>query len=426
MQLKTIKNSDTEIKLVITADQSNLAPIKDHVLKRLAGTVKLAGFRAGKVPLALVEKNIDQQLLQQEVMEEALNKLYGQAVREEKLRPVSQPVVALKKFVPFTMLEVEMTIEVIGEVKLPDYTKIKKTKPAVKITSKEIDEVIASLQKRMAEKKQVDRPTKAGDEAWIDFKGVDAKGEPINGAEGKDYPLILGSNAFIPGFEDNVLGMKAGDEKTFGLTFPKDYGVKALAGQKVTFTVKVTKVQELILPQADDAFATKAGPFKTLADLRDDIKKQLTIEKQREADRKFQDELIQEIAAKSKVAIPKVLVDEQIERGEQEERRNINYRGQTWEEHLLEEGVTEEEHRERNRAPAQQQVKASLVLSEIADREKIDVTPEELEVRMQLLKGQYKDPAMQTELDKPETRREIASRVLTEKTMAKLVGYVTK
>jgi trigger factor len=113
----------------------------------------------------------------------------------------------------------------------------------------------------MAEKKDVERPAKKDDEAWIDFKGVDEKGEPINGADGKDYPLVLGSNKFIPGFEDNVVGMKPGEEKTFPLNFPKDYGVKALAGKKVKFTVKVNKLQELSEPKLDDAFAAMVGPF---------------------------------------------------------------------------------------------------------------------------------------------------------------------
>jgi trigger factor len=425
MQTKLVRNSDTEVQLSINATETDLLPVKKKVLKHLARDIKLPGFREGKAPMNLIEKNIDQNTLQQEFLSHALNDLYGKAVAMEKLRPIAEPEAKLKKFVPFSELEVELTLQVIGEIKLTDYTKIKKVKPVVKITAKEVDEVVESLQKRLADKKAVDRPAKNGDEAMIDFRGVNNKGEPVNGADGKDYPLILGSNTFIPGFEDNLLGMKSGQEKTFTLTFPKDYGVSALANKNVTFTVKILKISELEEPEANDAFAAKAGPFKTLQELKADIKKQLEYEKQREADRQFENELIQEISEKSKVAIPKALVDEQIERGEQEERRNLSYRGQTWQEHLLEEGVSEDEHRERNRQPAEAQVKASLVLSEIAEREKVDVTPEELEIRLQILKGQYQDPQMQQQLNTPEARRDVASRLLTEKTVNKLVKYAT-
>lgn len=131
----------------------------------------------------------------------------------------------------------------------------------------------------MAEKKEVKRAAKNGDEAIINFKGTDIKKQPIGGAEGTDYPLLLGSKAFIPGFEDNVIGMKPAQEKSFELVFPKDYGSKALAGKKVTFAVTVQILNELIAPKADDEFAAKVGPFKTLADLKVDIKKQLSAEK---------------------------------------------------------------------------------------------------------------------------------------------------
>ena len=152
----------------------------------------------------------------------------------------------------------------------------------------------------------------------------------------------------------------------------------------------------------------------------------MTAEKQQEADRAFDNELLEKIAAKTTVAIPKALIEQEIDRMEEEEKRNVVYRGQTWQEHLDAEGLTAEAHREKQREGAELRVKAGLVLGEIADKEKITVTPEELEIRIQLLKGQYPDPAMQAELDKPENRRDINSRLLTEKTLDKLRAYATK
>lgn len=428
MQVKKTEESPTKVKITVVAEAKDLSPLKDHVLSHFQDRVKVPGFRAGKVPTAVLEKHVSPQALQAEFIEEAANQLYQSALNELKLRPVSQPEVSLKKFVPYTLLEFEATTEVVGEIKLPDYTKIKKTKTEEKVTDKDVQEVIKSLQTRLSDKKDVSRASKDGDQVWIDFAGVDAKTKKsIKGADGKDYPLVLGSNTFIPGFEPNLVGLKAGEEKTFTITFPKDYGVSALASKKVTFTVTVIKVQEVVEPKVDDAFAAKAGPFKTVADLKSDIKDQLGAEKQHKADRDFESDLIRTISSKSKVAIPDVLINDQVERLLHELRQNLTYRGQTMQEFLEAEGKTEEEYRKEVLKPqAEERVKASLILAEVAEKEKLSVTPEELEARLKSLKEQYSDPQMQAELQKPEGQRDIAARILTQKTVDKLVAYATK
>lgn len=426
MQITRENVNPTTIKLSIVADEDLLAKTKAGSLSRLGRNLKVQGFRPGKAPQHLIEKNLDPALLQSDFLEQAVNDAYVEAIRQEELRPVVQPQINITKFVPFTTLEFTAEVEVVGEIKLPDYKKVKLAKKPVKVTAEDVNKVIENLQTRVAEKADVDRAAKKGDEVLIDFAGTDAKTkEPIQGADGKDYPLQLGSDTFIPGFEDNLIGVKPGKEKTFDLTFPADYGVATLQNRKVTFAVTIKKVQEMKLPKVDDAFAASVGPFKTVADLKADIKKQLESEQTYQNQREFDNELIEKIAEKAKVAIPKLLIDEEIDRLEDEEKRNLAYRGQTWQEHLDEEGVNEEEHREKKREAAELRVKAGLVLSEIANEEKIDVTPEELEIRIQLLKGQYSDAAMQAELDKPEARRQILSGMLSEKTMAKLNDYAT-
>jgi trigger factor len=328
--------------------------------------------------------------------------------------------------VPYTTLEFHAELETIGDIKLADYKSIKPAKIPVNVAAKDVAEIIANLQKRMAERMEAKRAAKIGDEVIIDFAGRDEGDKPINGADGKDYPLILGSNSFIPGFEEEVVGMKAGEKKDFAITFPKNYGTVALQNKKVTFNVTAKKVQELNEPKADDKFAKKAGPFKTLAELKADIKTQLKAEREREAQTNYENQLIQQVVEKSTVEIPEVLIDEQIQRMEDEEKRNLVYRSQTWQEHLDAEGVTEEEHRARQKPDAELRVKAGLVLSEIAEKEQLGVEPEELDIRIQMLKGQYKDPTMQLELDKPQNQQEVAAQLLTEKTVAKLVDYASK
>jgi trigger factor len=427
MQVKKTHHSDTSLTLTIVAAQADLGPIKQQAVQRLGKDLKLQGFRPGKAPQSLIEKNLDPAQLQTEIIEEAINRFYAQALGEYRLRPVMRPDVAIKKFVPFDTLEFDAKVDVVGEIKLPDYKKIKKAMPKVSVTAKDVDEVIEAVRKQSAEKKDVDRAAKDGDQVWIDFKGVDAKGEPVPGADGKNYPLDLGSDTFIPGFEKNLIGVKANEEKTFTLTFPKDYGVKALASKKVTFTVTITKVQEIVLPKVDDSLAKKAGPFKDVQQLKDDIKTELTREREQQAVRDLQQELIQEIAAKAKVGIPEVLITEQTEAMLREHKQNLVYRGQTIEEFLKAEGKTEEEYRDKVLRPAAtERVKAGLVLSEIAEAEKLEVEPEELQKHVQELKLQYhQDAQMQAELDKPENMRDLAMRLLTEKTVNKLVEYAT-
>ena len=253
---------------MIKADPSELQKAKNIALKHLSARVKVPGFREGKVPAAVLEKNVDQNALQSEVIEHAVETLYASMVRQENLRPIANPEISIKKFVPFTDLEFEVKVATIGTVKLADYKKIKFAKPAVKVEAKDIDEVINSLKKRAAERKDVERAAKDGDEVTFDFSGTDSKGEQVQGADGKEYPLVIGSNTFIPGFEPELIGLKAGEEKKFTITFPKDYGVKALQSKKVTFAVKVHKVAEVVEPKVDDNFAAAVGPFKTVQELK--------------------------------------------------------------------------------------------------------------------------------------------------------------
>lgn len=423
MKLQIERPKDTQAIIEITATAEELAKIKHKVLRKLAPQVKLSGFRDGKAPLEMIEKNIDQQLMQTEFIDEAVNTLYINALKEERIRPVGQPKVEIKKFVPFTVFEVVLDMPVVGEVKLPNYKKFTAKRTPVKVDKKQIDEVLKNLQLRGAEKKEVKRAAKDGDEADIDFRGVDAKGEPVKGADGKAYPLALGSGTFIPGFEENIIGLKAGDEKEFTVTFPKDYGAKTLQGARVTFSVKVNKIMEVKEPKLDDDFASKVGPFKNLKELEADIKKQLEHEQKHKLEKDYEAEIIDEITKKTKVSIPDSLISEQEEAIIQEVRQNVVQRGMTFDEFLKNQGLTEEEYRKKEVNPeANRRVKAGLVLSEIADKENIDVTPEELEARIQQLKGQYNDAKMQEQLDLPENRREINARLRSEKVIRFIKG----
>lgn len=421
MNVVRTDKSPTEVELVITAEPAELESVKRRVAGALGSNLKVPGFRQGKAPSSVAEKHVDPQKLLDEFVNEALNALYGQALTEQNLRPIDIPKLSVTKLVPFTTLEFKVDVPIVGPVKLGKYDSIKVNKPIATVTDTDVKEVLSNLQLRLAEKTEVSRAAKDGDQVWIDFKGTDIKGQPIAGASGKDHPLVISSNTFIPGFEPEIIGMKAGQTKKFDVTFPADYGVAALQKKKVTFEVNVNKVEAVSKPELDDSFAAKAGPFTSVADLKSDIKKQVGAERQQQAVRQYENQLIMALTDASSVEIPDNLIDQQVVKMEDEEKQNLVYRGQTWQEHLDADGITEEQHREQKRPEATAQVKAGLVLSELAEKEAVKVTPEEVEVRIQVLKSQYQDPAMQDELNKPENRQDITARLLTEKTISRLV-----
>lgn len=423
MKTTVTHESDTRVKVVVAADHAELAAAEQVALKRLAKTVKVNGFRTGHVPLEIVKKHADPNALAQETLDAALNRAVAEAFLNNDLQVLARPEVEIKKYVPGELLEFTAEADVLPEVKLGDYKKLKAKKAAVSVEKKEIDEVIERIQKGLSEKKEVKRAAKIGDETVIDFVGK-KDGEAFHGGTGKDYPLVLGSNSFIPGFEDALVGLKAGDTKDVKLAFPKDYHVKDLAGQDVVFEVTVKKINSVKLPALDDKFAAKAGPFTSMDDLRKDIKAEITAQAERRAKDDLKDELVKQLVAKSTVSVPSVLRDDQIRSLEQDLRQNLMYRGRTLEQYFEEKGYADRDawvKAEANDA-ADARIKAGLVLAQLSKELKIEATADELAAHINAYKQQYaNNPKMAKHFDKPEAQREVANRLITEKTIDKLV-----
>mgnify|MGYP000982407075 CR=1 FL=1 len=426
MQVKRENVSETKVTLTIQLGIEELVHAKQHELQEQAKTMKVTGFRPGKAPLSVVEKQLDQNRLQAEVINHAINDFYGQVLDEQKLRTLDQPQIEVTKFVPFTELEFVATVEVMPEIKLGDYKKIKKAVPKVTITAKEVADVLENLRTRSAVKEDSDKPAKKGDDVTIDFEGKDAKGELVAGASGKGYPLGLGSGSFIPGFEEGLIGAKKGESRELKLEFPKDYHAKNLAGTKIDFTVTINNIQAVTLPALDDKFAASLGSFTKLEDLKKDIKQQLTEQKELEATNKLKDEIVEELVKKSKMTLPEILVNDQIAMLEQDFNQNLIYRGITKAEYLSQEGYkTEDDWRDKELKPqAERRVSVGMVLAQVAEAEDLKVEAEEVANQINLYKQQYQQSA--AEFDKPEMQREVASRILTEKTVDLLYKLATK
>lgn len=415
--------SPTIVIFTITLDAKDLAEIRPVTVAKLSSNLKVAGFRPGKVPVDIAERNLNQQSLETQLSEDAINQAMIIAINEHKFQVLDRPKVNLTGFEPKKSLTFTAEVEVLPEVKLGNYKHLTVKKVPVKVLAAEIDDVINRMRSGFAVKNDVTRPAKSGDEVIIDFEGRDQKGELVPGANGNDYPLLLGSKTFIPGFEDGIINKKAGQTFELRVTFPKNYHAEALKGAKVAFKVTLKQVKEVILPVLDEEFAKKCGPFKAAAELKADIKRELTAQKQQAENDKLKDSLIEQLVKASEVPVPASLAEEQMNHIERDTIQNLLYRGQTLEQYLESQKLTREQWREKElKQAAERRVQVGLVLAELSKTEKIEVSRDELDARHAEQLGQYTDPKLRAQFETPEARRNLANRVLTEKTVDRLVG----
>ena len=409
-------------KVTISLGVEELKAAEQVALTKLAKEVKIEGFRKGKAPLEMVAAQVDQNVLGQEIIENALSKAVAEAFLKEKIQAINRPEVDVKKFVPGTELEFTATSEIMPKVELGDYKNLKVKKEKVSVSQKEINETIDQILKNFAEKKEVKRAAKEGDEVIIDFLGK-KDGVAFDGGKAEKFPLELGSKSFIPGFEEGLIGKKAGDELSLDLKFPKDYHAKDLAGAKVVFEVKIHEVRENVLPEINEEFLSKLGEFKTKEDFEKQIKEDLKTQKQVEADDKFKDELVKKLAEVSKVPVPEILLEDQKQSIEMDMQQNLMYSGLSLDDYLKRMGKTREEWLENDiKAVAESRVKSGLALAELSKVEKIQSSVDELDARIAQLKEQYgNSKEVVKQLSSDDVRRNLANQILTEKTIDLLV-----
>ena len=325
----TVKNlSDTKVELTIVLGEDELADARQVALSKLAKTMKIQGFRQGKVPVNVAAKNVNPEALEQQTLEDALSKAVAEAFMNEKLQVLDRPAVDIKNFEMGKVLEFTAEAEIIPKVTLGDYKKLTAKAEKTTVEKKDVDEIIERMRQNFSEKKPVDRAAKNGDEVVIDFVGK-KDGVAFDGGTATGHTLALGSNQFIPGFEEGIVGHKAGETFDLELKFPEEYHAAELAGADVTFTTTLNAVNEVVLPELTDEFAAKCGPFKTMDELRQDIERELQQQKDREAGEKLKDALVGELVEKSNVPVPEILVSDQAKSIEQDFQQNLMYQGMT-------------------------------------------------------------------------------------------------
>ncbi|HSX01817.1 MAG TPA: trigger factor [Candidatus Saccharimonadia bacterium] len=422
METNITSQTETEAKFTVTLNEAELKSVVAHVFDELRPKVKASGFRPGKAPDKIVERELGSSYVQNEVMEHAVQQSYGKAVQELKLPVVAPPQVSLEKFVPYTELEYKATVELMPKVKLAKYQEFRIKRPAVSVEPAEAERTLEDLRRREATRLEVERAAVKGDEVNFDFAGT-KDGQPVGGATAKGQTLQLGSGQFIPGFEEELIGLEPGDEKTFDIRFPKDYHEESLANQVVTFAVTLNKVTELVLPELNDEFVVKISPFKTVDELRTDILQQITNQKAETATRDYEQQVLDKLLKESDYKLPDSLVQQQLRRMRAEVEQNLASSGLDLAKYLELSNKTEDELDKEMRPEAERRVGLAMILTEVAANENLSVSGEDLDMEIGRMKLNYKDEATRAELDNPNTREEIYNHLMASKVIAKLVGY---
>ncbi len=417
MKTKVKKLSDSRVEITVTLEAEDLKQAKEKALEKLAKEVKVEGFRKGKVPTEVAKKFIPENDLNAETIDIAVRMTVINAFQKEEKSPLVLPSVNVTKYVPDETAEYTATADIIPEVKLGDYKKLGVKKKEVKVTEKDVKQILDNIATSFAEKKVAKKKAELSDEVIIDFVGK-KDGEAFRGGSAKDYKLVLGSKTFIPGFEEGIVGHEPGDKFDLELTFPNDYGVSELAGAKTVFEILIKQINEVKKPAIDDELAKKCGPFKTLDELKADIEKNLVMQNDHKLEEQFKDELISALVKKSTIPTPEILIDDQVRAIREDMTRNAAGQGLSFEEFLERNNETLENWEKEARKIAENRVKASLALQTIAVEEKISVSDDLVAAKIAELKDVYKkSPEALKSLKDPNVKMDIKNRMIIEKTI---------
>lgn len=390
----TVTREGNEAALKITISAAEVDKSYKQAVARIANQVKIPGFRPGKAPRNIIEMHYGKGTVKEEAFNICINNAYQQALATEKLMPVSDPSVQDEKdaFESFTEgKDAEVLVKVIlrPEPELGEYKGLHVDKKEASVTDEDVDKALEELRNRGA--KMVDAGDAAviekGDFAIIDFAGT-VDGEAFSGGEGKGYPLEVGSGSFIPGFEDQLIGLKKDDDTDVDVTFPETYFVPELAGKEAIFKVHIQAVKHKELPELSDEYVAKYTRYKTVAEAKEDYKKHMQEAAERDAQTEYESALINTAVANAKVEIPAVMVEDRITQMVEEMRLNLESRKMNLEQYMQYTGMDMAKLREAQREAAEKNVRADLVLDAIAKAEAIQVGMEDVDAELQKIADQ--------------------------------------
>ena len=381
------KVEKSQVALTIEVGAAEFEAAIEKAYQKMRKKVNVPGFRPGKAPRKIIEGMYGAEVFFEEAINIAFPEAYEAAVKEQELQVVGYPTVEMVGDCTKEGFTFKATTPVYPEVTLGEYKGLSAPKDEVKVTAADVDERLKQLSDRNTRLVSVEREAKEGDTAVIDFEGF-LNGEPFDGGKGENHSLELGSHSFVPGFEEQVIGMKAGDEKDIDITFPEDYHAD-LAGKAVVFKVKVHEVKEKEVPEMDDEFAKDVSEFDTLKELKADLKKKITEERQKDADRAFEDALMEQVAANITADVPDAMIETQARQFLDNFKMQIAQSGIPYDQYMKMTGMDEAQLLADAKEPAERQVRMDLAVAAIIKAENLDATDEEVEAEFKRLAEQY-------------------------------------
>ena len=380
------KLEKSRVALTIEASAEEFEAAVNKAYLKMRGKINVPGFRVGKAPRKIIEKMYGEEVFYEEAVNIILPDAYEDAVKEQKLDVVGYPEVELESCTKDGVV-FKCTVAVYPEVKLGQYKGLEAPKAEVKVAAADVNARLKEMADRNSRLVSVERAVKKGDTADIDFEGFD-NGVAFDGGKGENFDLEIGSGSFVPGFEDQLIGMKAGEEKDIDITFPENY-TPELAGKPVVFHVKVNEVKVKEVPALDDEFAKDVSEFDTLKDLKADIKKKMTAERTEAAQRAFEDVLMAKVAEGVEADIPHEMVELQAERMMEQFKQQLASQGIPFDQYLKMTGTTEADFRKQADGPAAEQVKMDLAVEAIIKAEGLEATDEDVENELKNVAEKY-------------------------------------
>lgn len=394
MNVKNVEKEAVHAKVTVEISRAELEPAINKVFLKVRKDISMPGFRKGKAPRMVIEAAYGKHVFFEDAIEEMFSDIYKECVLTQDMKPVGRPSVSKLDIADDDSVTMVIDTDLYPEVTLGQYKGLEVEKAEAAVDASEIDAEIDRMANNIARISTVDRAAKDGDTAVIDFEGF-KDGEAFDGGKGEAYELKLGSGSFIPGFEEQVVGMAAGEEKDINVTFPENYHVKELAGAPVVFKVKVHEVKETVVPEKDDEFVKDVSEFDTMAELRADIEKKILDEKQTGIDRAFENAAIEKAVANMTVEIPDSMVEEELDHELERMDYELRSQGASLEAYANMMGGNLDNIRNSLRPGALNTVKTNVMLDAVVDAEKIEVSDEECEEEYKKLAESY-----QLELEK--------------------------
>ena len=389
MKAELVKKEGNKVTLKITVDNNKFEEAVNKAYNKTKGKYNIPGFRKGKAPKVVIETQYGKGVFYNDAIDMLFPEVYPEAIKELNIDPIDRPDLDIEEISKDNGLVMVVNVEVKPEFELGAYKGIEISKVDNTVSEEDVEARLNEMVNRNARLTSVeDKALENGDTAVIDFEGF-KNGVAFEGGKGENYNLVIGSNTFIPGFEDQLVGKKAGEEVEVNVTFPETYHAENLAGKPVVFNVKVNDVKVKEVPALDDEFAKDTTEFETLAELRADVKAKLEEQAKNAADAEMRNALVEKVSANTEVEVPEAMVQHQIDNMLMELNYQLQYQGLNLEQLLQMTGRGLDELREERRADAERLVKSSLVLEAIAEKENVEANDADVDDELEKMAAMY-------------------------------------